>query len=579
MKFTIATLLFAVLAFASAAQSAEAPAETPAQRDQRMGWFREARFGMFIHWGVYSVPAGTYNGQRIGGLGEWIMHDGKIPMLEYQKFAKQFNPVKFNADQWVAIAKDAGMKYIVITSKHHDGFAMYDTKACDWSIVKATPFGRDPLKELAEACRKQGLKLGFYYSQAQDWNNGGATSGGRWDPAQEHSMDDYIDKIAVPQVREILTNYGEFPAILWWDTPMNMNQARAQKLYAVAKELRPNIILNDRLGGNFPGDTNTPEQTIPAQGFPNRDWETCMTMNNTWGFKSFDNNWKTTQTLVRNLIDCSSKGGNFLLNVGPTSEGLIPDPSVQRLAEVGKWMKTNNEAIYGSTASAFKKLSWGKCTQKPGKLYLHVFDWPTNGTLVVPMTTKITKAYLLADKSQTLATTATESGIEIKVPAAAPDPIATVIVAEIDGPVQAIVQIAKQAPDGVIALTATDAEIHGDAGLEKKAGIDNIGSWMSARTYVDWQVQVTKPGKFNVSITYACTTNSGGSAFDLLVGDQKLSGTIAVTGNWDTFTTVNLGTITIDKPGQTTFTLKPTSKPRTAQAVMNLRNVTLKPAE
>ena len=185
--------------------------ETKSQHDARMAWWREAKFGMFIHWGVYSVPAGFYNGKPVPGIGEWIMNRGKIPMAEYQGYAKEFDPTNFNAEEWVKIAKDAGQKYIVITSKHHDGFAMFDSKASDWNIVKATPFGRDPLKELAAACKKEGIKLGFYYSQAQDWNNGGSASGGKWDTAQQHDMDDYIDKIAVPQVKEILSNYGRFP--------------------------------------------------------------------------------------------------------------------------------------------------------------------------------------------------------------------------------------------------------------------------------------------------------------------------------------------------------------------------------
>ena len=197
--------------------------ETPAQRDARMAWWREARFGLFIHWGVYSVPAGTYDGKQIPGIGEWIMNHGKIPMAEYQAYAKEFNPVKFNADDWVRTAQNAGMKYIVITAKHHDGFAMFNTKASPWNIVQATPFGRDPLKELAAACDKYGIKLGFYYSQAQDWNNGGSASGGKWDPAQQRDMDDYIDKVAVPQVKELLTHYGQFPAVIWWDTAIDMN--------------------------------------------------------------------------------------------------------------------------------------------------------------------------------------------------------------------------------------------------------------------------------------------------------------------------------------------------------------------
>ena len=384
--------------------------ETKEQRDARLGWWREAKFGMFIHWGVYSVPAGFYQGKPVTGIGEWIMNKGKIPMTNYQAFAKEYNPVKYNPDEWVKVAKDAGMKYIVITAKHHDGFANFETKASRWNIVDATPHGKDVLKPLAEACRKYGIKLGFYYSQAQDWNNGGSAAGGKWDPAQEHGMDDYIDKIAVPQVKEILYNYGEFPAVLWWDTPRDMNFERAKKLYDAVQKLRPNIILNNRLGGGFKGDTETPEQFIPPQGFPGRDWETCMTMNGTWGFKRDDNNWKSTETLVRNLCDIASKGGNYLLNVGPTSEGLIPQPSLERLAEIGSWMKVNGEAIYGSGPTPFGAEtgkfsksekdkngkpkfipSWDwRATTKPArtflgiktsnaKIYVIIFNWPAGG--------------------------------------------------------------------------------------------------------------------------------------------------------------------------------------------------------
>ena len=316
MKKTLLLLTLLCAAALPLRSHAGEAAETKEQHDARMAWWRDAKFGLFIHWGVYSVPAGFYHDQPVHGIGEWIMNRGKIPMAEYQQFAKQFNPVKFNADDWVKAAKDAGMKYIVITSKHHDGFAMFDTKASPWNIVQATPYGKDPLKDLAAACRKYGIKLGFYYSQAQDWNNGGAAAGGKWDKAQEHDMDDYIDKIAVPQVKEICSNYGEFPAVIWWDTPRDMNPERAQKLYDAVHALKPNVILNNRLGGGFKSDTETPEQFIPAEGFPGRDWETCMTMNDTWGFKRDDNNWKSTETLIQNLCDIASKGGNYLLNVG-----------------------------------------------------------------------------------------------------------------------------------------------------------------------------------------------------------------------------------------------------------------------
>ena len=452
------TLLFALLLAGSLLPTAPAQTnqtdkvETKEQRDARMAWWREAKFGMFIHWGVYSVPAGFYHDQPVNGIGEWIMNRGKIPMAEYQQFAKTFNPVKFDAEAWVKTAKAAGMNYIVITSKHHDGFAMFDTQVSPWGIMHASPFGRDPLKELAAACKQEGLKLGFYYSQAQDWNNGGSASGGKWDPAQKHSMDDYIDKIAVPQVKEILSNYGEFPAVLWWDTPSDMNYDRAQKLYRTVESLKPNIIMNNRLGGGFKGDTETPEQFIPPQGYPGRDWETCMTMNNTWGFKRDDNNWKSTETLVRNLCNIASKGGNYLLNVGPTSEGLIPQPSIERLAEVGAWMKINGEAIYGSGPTPFgaeagkfsdtekdKKgnpkfidaWEW-RCTTKPGKIFIHVFKWPAGQFELPPVAGKVAKVYLLADpQHHGLGFKQTDQGVMISLPEKAPDAIASVICVEL----------------------------------------------------------------------------------------------------------------------------------------------------
>jgi alpha-L-fucosidase len=451
LLLTVAMSLAALVPSVTAETSPPHVDETKAQHDARMAWWRQAKFGLFIHWGVYSVPAGYYHGQPVKGIGEWIMNRGKIPMAEYQQFAKEFDPTNFNADAWVKTARDAGMKYIVITAKHHDGFAMFPSKASKWNIYDATPWHHDPLKELAAACRKYGIKLGFYYSQAQDWNNGGAASGGKWDPAQQHDMDDYIDKIAVPQVKELLTNYGpDVPAVIWWDTPKDMNPERAQKLYDTVEKLRPDIIMNNRLGGGFKGDTETPEQKIPAQGFPGRDWETCMTINSTWGYKRDDHNWKSAATLIRNLCDIASKGGNYLLNVGPDSAGVIPQPEVDRLATVGKWMAVNGEAIYGTSATCFGEefgktvkakdgygrdttVSSGKnwrCTTKPGKIYIIIFNWPTNGTFELPaVKPRITSAWLLAGHKRVQFQQA-ESGVTLKLPVAAPDDVASVICLE-----------------------------------------------------------------------------------------------------------------------------------------------------
>ncbi|HTI10822.1 MAG TPA: alpha-L-fucosidase [Puia sp.] len=431
-------------------------AQTPS-RDQRMEWWREARFGMFIHWGVYAQLAGVYEGHEMArGGAEWIMNRMKIPVAEYQAYAKQFNPVKFDAEEWVRTAKNAGMKYIVITAKHHDGFAMFKSSASKWNIADATPYGKDVLKPLAAACKKYGIRLGFYYSQAQDWNNpGGAASrklmregwpnpdsakidayteehNGHWDPAQLTStFDQYIDKVAVPQVRELMTNYGDV-AVLWWDTPTNMTDSAALKLQALLK-LQPNIITNDRLKRpNFPGDTKTPEQKIPnLSDLDGKDWETCMTMNGTWGYRASDNKWKSTETLIHNLADIASKGGNYLLNVGPKPDGTFPEPSLQALKEIGDWMKINGEAIYATQASPLPPLTWGRCTKKETKegtaLYLIVFDWPANGQLTVPgIKNPVLSAKLLAGGKE-LKTAAAAGDLVITTPAEPVNKIATVI--------------------------------------------------------------------------------------------------------------------------------------------------------
>jgi len=440
-------------------------AQKELSKDERMAWWREARFGMFIHWGVYAVPAGEWKGQRIGGIGEWIMNRGKIPVSEYQEIAKQFNPVRYDPDAWVRMAKDAGMKYIVITSKHHDGFALFETKASEWNVVDATPYGKDLLKPLAEACRKYGIKLGFYYSQAQDWNNPGGSAArrparegwenpdsaridaytkahrGHWDPAQETKpFARYIDDVAVPQVRELLINYSDL-AVLWWDTPTDMTDDAATKLQSLLS-LQPAIITNDRLKRpNFPGDHKTPEQRIPnLADLDGTDWETCMTMNGTWGYKYYDHNYKTPQTLIRNLLDIASKGGNFLLNVGPTAEGEFPPESVDILAKMGQWMKVNGEAVYGTRASPWGLFTWGRCTSKMTpkgtSLYFSVFEWPADGKLVIPgFNNKLTSARLLANGTKLKASVSKAKVLTVTLPSAAPDPVATVIKVDVKGKV------------------------------------------------------------------------------------------------------------------------------------------------
>ncbi len=548
--------------------------ETKAEKDARMKWWREARFGLFIHWGIYSVPAGFWKGKPVDSIGEWIMHNGRIPVADYAQFAGQFNPVKFNADEWVRLAKDAGMKYIVITSKHHDGFAMFGSKVSTYNIVDATPFHRDPLKELAAACQKHGIKLGFYYSQAQDWHHpGGALYDGHWDPAQNGSMDDYLKKIAMPQVREILSNYGPI-AVLWWDTPANMTRERAQQFLPLLK-LQPGIITNNRLGGDFPGDSETPEQFVPPTGFPGRDWETCMTMNDTWGFKSNDHNWKSLETLIRNLVDIASKGGNYLLNVGPTSEGQIPGPSVERLEAIGRWLKVNGEAIYGTSASPFKRLAWGRCTTKPGKLYLHVFDWPADGRLTIPMTGRVTGAYLLARPDKPLDVAATGDSVVITVPASPPDPVASVVVASVDGDIRPVQSVLTQAQDGSLRLTADDVEIHGATAHVEGESERNIGFWTDASDSVSWTARITHPGVYQVEVAQACPDDAAGTEYTLSAGDQTVTGKVVPTGGWQTYKSVPVGKFKLDQAGSLNIKLVPGKLK--GMAVMNLRTVILKP--
>jgi alpha-L-fucosidase len=424
--------------------------DKPLPKEERMQWWHEARFGMFIHWGLYAIPAGEWKGEKIPGLGEWIMERAKIPVAEYEKLAGQFNPVKFDAEQWVQIAKNAGMKYIVITSKHHDGFCMWDSKVTNYDIMDATPFKRDVLKELSEACKKNGIRLCFYYS-IMDWHNPDAQAA-FYPNYNDRKLSNpnfsrYVEDYMKPQIKELITNYGPL-GVLWFDGEWvgDWTEAMGKDMYNYVLCLQPDIIVNNRVGkgrrglGGFSdsqeplGDFGTPEQQIPAKGLPGVDWESCMTMNDTWGYKSYDNNWKSTEDLLRKLVDISSKGGNFLLNVGPTAEGLIPEPSVERLAAIGEWLKVNGESIYGVSASPLGEVPWGRCTAKPGRLYLHVFDWPTDSKLEVPgLKNTVTKAYLLADEKHAGLAIARkeENTLVFTVPAEAPDKINTVIVLEI----------------------------------------------------------------------------------------------------------------------------------------------------
>ncbi|HSW46866.1 MAG TPA: alpha-L-fucosidase [Phycisphaerae bacterium] len=440
----VVTLLVSAAALATGCSqtpggAAREKCEPVGDKDRRMAWWREAKFGMFIHWGIYAVPAGRWHEEPIPGIGEWIMHRAQIPIPTYEKLAGQFNPVKFNADEWVRIARDAGMKYIVITSKHHDGFAMFASKASTYNIVDATPFKRDPMKELADACKRHGLRLCFYYSHAQDWHEPDAV-GNVWDfPAEKgktgpkDGFDEYMKRKALPQVREILTQYGPI-GLIWYDTPTRITREQSEQFVQIVRDLQPDCLINSRVGYDLGDYGSEDDNKIPDDLRPG-DWETPATINDTWAFKSYDHNWKSVEDLTFKLVDIVSKGGNYLLNVGPTAEGVIPQASVERLREMGKWLRVNGESVYGCGPTPFRTLIH-RCTTRPGRIYVHVFEYPLDKRLVIRhLKNKVNNAYLLADPwRRPLSLDPCHCGVTVQLPDDRPDPVNTVVVLEIDGP-------------------------------------------------------------------------------------------------------------------------------------------------
>jgi alpha-L-fucosidase len=413
--------------------------ETPPVRAARLQWFHDARFGIFIHWGVYAVPA----------RGEWYMSNAKVPVAAYRALAKDFTAAQYDPSAWAALFAEAGARYVVITAKHHDGFTLYESKVSAWNAVQASAAHRDLLQPLADAVRARGIKFGLYYSQSQDWNNPGGGTGNRppWDEAQKKgSFDDYLANIAVPQVREILEKYH--PAYLFWDTEYAMSPERARPFFDLTCQ-DPGLIINNRLGGGVLGDTATPEQRIAADAL-GRQFEVCMTINNSWGYHAEDLRWKSAQQLIRNLSDIASKGGNYLLNVGPTAEGVIPAPEIDRLKAMGRWLHANGEAIYGTEAGPYARPpAWGRVTQrfKPGgtTLYLQVWDWPADGKIMLPGVQQTTLSGRMLTNGAVVTAALSPAGLVVTLPGTAPDPDVSVAALEFAGTVSVAEAVASPA--------------------------------------------------------------------------------------------------------------------------------------
>jgi alpha-L-fucosidase len=453
--------LFVVLSLAMACPlSAVRAADTEEQRDARMAWWREARFGMFVHWGLYSGLAGTWNGKAVGTRGgmEWIQQRVGADTWEYAHEAVPlFRPKEGFATDWAKLARAAGCRYVVFTTKHHDGFCLFKSRYTTYDAHDL--IGRDLCGEIVDAVRNEGLKVGFYHSVI-DWHHPQYDYDkadqlphplkGKLSPNGPRNHDIYVDYLH-RQARELFSNYGTLD-IIWWDYSKKGNEGlfwRAEELMAMAHRLQPAIISNNRLY-HIPhiekddsvdrlrtwrpeqGDFTTPEQTIPSTGIPGVDWEVCMTMNTTWGYSEHDHAWKSPETLIRNLVDIVSKGGNYLLNIGPKGDGSIPVESVEAMHAIGAWMATNGEAIYDTTASPFERPSWGRYTKKPGRLYAHVFEWPREGTLeIAAKGLAVTRAYLLGDPDRNpLRIEAGPNGLTLHVPSEAPDDFVSIIAIE-----------------------------------------------------------------------------------------------------------------------------------------------------
>ena len=442
MRFVALLLLLSLAAIAMT--------QADKDRDQRMKWWREARLGMFIHWGLYAIPAGKW-GDRTDHA-EWIRDTAHIPVHEYEKLLAKFNPVKFNAEKWVEMAKAAGMKYIVITTKHHDGFDLFATKEGDWNVMH-TPFHRDIMKEMADACHRNGIQICWYHS-IMDWHEPDYLPRRGWEvadrPADGADFNRYVDYLRA-QVTELLTNYGHI-GVMWFDGEWEStwNDTYGRPLYELCRKLQPSVIVNNRVSNNRAGsmeavvpkdrevgDFSTPEQFIPPTGLPGVDWETCMTMNDHWGYNAYDKDWKSSKALIRNIVDIASKGGNYLLNIGPMADGEFPPEAVSRLKDIGAWMKVNGDAIYGTAASVFDDLPWGRSTTKRDgdktELYLHVFDWPSDGRLVVPSIGNDPEGATLLATWAKLPVLRQGSDLVVQLPAKAPSEISSTVVLTIDG--------------------------------------------------------------------------------------------------------------------------------------------------
>ena len=537
--------------------------EAPASADERLQWFQHDKFGLFIHFGPYSVLAGEWQGRSVpvGTEAEWIMQRFNIPVKDYREVARQLNPVKFNADDWVGLAKAAGMKYLVITAKHHDGFAMYHSQVSPYNIVDWTPFKRDLLKELSEACRKQGIRFCFYYSQREDWDDPDGY-GNNWDyDRSKKNFDRYLEIKSKPQLRELLTNYGPV-GLVWFDRGLDTRQ-QAEDFVELVRGLQPLCLIDGRVG-SYNQDLMGDYQDMSDQGMPvggiEEPWETPQILNATWGYSKFDQDWKPPAVVIHLLVEAVSKGGNYLLNVGPMPDGAMPPAAVATLRKVGAWMQQNGESIYGTTASPLPEYPWGRTTVKGEKVYLHVFSWPADNVLRVSQlgNNQVKAAHLLVRPAEKLAISHNQGVVLISLPAQIPDVNDTVVVLEMAAPLKVDPPLVTQGSDDPFHLDYVNGATAGKA-LKRfnRKGNFFISKWTSPEDSITWHLLVSQTGSYKVQITYAAPAEMQGGKYSLTIGPQSLSGVVERTGEDFDYKTVDLGTLTLPQAGPITVRIQP----------------------
>lgn len=570
------TLLVAVTSLLALPAPTRAQPADPA-REQRLGWFREAKFGLFIHWGLYAAPAGRWKDVEYPFIGEWIMKWAKVPAAEYAKLATTFNPRKWDPEAVAELARQAGMKYVVVTAKHHDGFAMFDSKASKYDIVDATPYRRDPLKPLARAAAKRGLKFGFYYSQAQDWHEANA-AGNSWDfpaPHEQRNPTEYLARKAMPQVDELLTGYGPL-GLIWFDTPTLLNEQQVRGLEAVVRRKQPACLINSRLGHGL-GDYRQMGDNMVPSDVHGSDWEIPATLNDTWGWKTDDRHWKSADYLVYRLIDVVSKGGNYLLNIGPLADGSLPPESSERLREVGRWLARHGEAIYGTRPSPFSVNGqpW-RMTRKPGVLYVHLLRWPAGGRFRLDgLRNQVSGAYLLSDPRRAPLEVEREgTAIAVRMPGDAPDPHAAVLALKIEGEPDVDPALRWDAVRDRILLAARDASPHGPH-IRYSEYDHTVSGFAAAGDRLLWHLLVKQPGAWKVEVEYAADAHEAGDTLKLHTLDQDLSAPVAATAG--EFRWLSLGTLKAGKAGLSEVALNlPTPRKSPALRVRAVRLTAIK---